>query len=154
MNARAGTHIGAQEFGLVCMLPVELRFKQIKLNLAYSILNGNAPCYLSPTFNLTRNTHTINKRPSAMSLRVLAVYVFGKTAFTRNLVKMLYSIILIAKRLIYSNVINFSYLHTFVYYFSASECFFMYFSTFLFKIIYLCYVISFYISQIRNRLGS
>ncbi len=54
LNAPARSHIGAHEFGLIGMLPVELRVKQLKLNLVYNIVNGNAPTYLSPPFELTR----------------------------------------------------------------------------------------------------
>lgn len=81
LNAPARTHIGAQEFGLVGMLPVELRVKQLKLNLVYNIVNGNAPSYLSSSFNLTRNRHAINTRSSAMSLQVPHIKTFSKSSF-------------------------------------------------------------------------
>ena len=34
INAQARTHIGLREFRLVNMLPIELRVKQLKMNLA------------------------------------------------------------------------------------------------------------------------
>ena len=40
LNAPARTHIGANEFRKVGMLPVELRVKQLKLNLVHNIING------------------------------------------------------------------------------------------------------------------
>ncbi len=69
----------AHEFGLIGMLPVEL---QLKLNLVYNIVNGNAPTYLSPPFELTRNRHNINTRSSTMSFQVPNVKSFGKTSFS------------------------------------------------------------------------
>ena len=55
LNAPARTHIGANEFRKVGMLPVELRVKQLKLNLVHNIINGKAPNYLSESIKLTRN---------------------------------------------------------------------------------------------------
>ena len=80
-NAPARTHIGANEFRKVGMLPVELRVKQLKLNLVHNIINGKAPNYLSESINLTRNQHNINTRSSTLSLQVPYVKSFGKTSF-------------------------------------------------------------------------
>ena len=63
------------------MLPVELRVKQLKLNLVHNIINGKAPNYLSESINLTRNQHSINTRSSTLSLQVPYVKYFGKTSF-------------------------------------------------------------------------
>ena len=59
LNAPARTHVEAHEFGLVRTLPVELRVKLLKLNLVHNTVHGNAPIYLSPSLNLTRNQHKI-----------------------------------------------------------------------------------------------
>ena len=81
LNAPARTHIGANEFRKVGMLPVELRVKQLKLNLVHNIINGKAPNYLSESINLTRNQHNINTRSGTLSLQVPYVKSFGKTSF-------------------------------------------------------------------------
>ena len=82
LNAPARTHIGANEFRKVGIkLPVELRVKQLKLNLVHNIINGKAPNYLSESINLTRNQHNINTRSSTLSLQVPYVKSFGKTSF-------------------------------------------------------------------------
>ena len=63
------------------MLPVELRVKQLKLNLVHNIINGKAPNYLSESISLTPNQHKINTRSSTLSLQVPYVKYFGKTSF-------------------------------------------------------------------------
>ena len=81
LNAPPRTHVGATEFSLVRMLPVELRTKQLKLNLVFNVVNGTAPPYLTKSFNLTRNIHRINTRSSTSSLHVPHVKAFGKSSF-------------------------------------------------------------------------
>ena len=68
LNAPARTHIGLREFRLVNMLPVELRVKQLKLNLVYNIINDRAPRYLSNYINVSCKQHGINTRSSSLSL--------------------------------------------------------------------------------------
>ena len=70
LNAPARTHIGLKEFRLVNMLPVELRVKQLKLNLVYNVINDRAPKYMSNFFNVACKQHGINTRSSVMSLHV------------------------------------------------------------------------------------
>ena len=79
LNAPARTHIGLREFRL--MLPVELRVKQLKLNLVYNVINGKAPKYMSNLINVACKQHGINTRSSVMSLRVPYVKSFGPTSF-------------------------------------------------------------------------
>ena len=62
------------------MLQVELRVKQLKLNLVHNIINGKAPNYLSESLKLTRNQHNINTRSGTLSLQV-PVKSFCKTSF-------------------------------------------------------------------------
>ena len=81
LKAPPRTHIGANEFRLVNMLPVELRAKQLKLNLVHNILNGTAPDYLNTAFKLTRSQHNINTRSGTMSLQIPHVKSFGKNTF-------------------------------------------------------------------------
>ena len=66
LNAPPRTHVGSNEFSLVKMLPVDLRAKQLKLNLIYSIVNNIAPSYLSQNCNFVRNGHGINTRSSTL----------------------------------------------------------------------------------------
>ena len=73
------THIGANEFRLVNMLPVKLCAKQLKLNQVHNILNGTAPIYLNTAFKLTTSQHNINTSSSTMSLQI--PQVFGKKYF-------------------------------------------------------------------------
>ena len=61
LKATHWTHIGANEFRLVNMLPVELRAKQLKLNQVHNILSCTAPVYLNTAFKLT-SKHNINTR--------------------------------------------------------------------------------------------
>ena len=63
-------YIGANEFRLVNMLPVELRAKQLKLNLVHNILNGTASVYLNTAFKLTTSLYNINTRSSRVSPRI------------------------------------------------------------------------------------
>ena len=81
LNAPARTHIGLREFRLVNMLPVELRVKQLKLNLVYNVKNDKAPKYMSSLINVACKQHDINTRSSVLSLRVLYVKSFGQTSF-------------------------------------------------------------------------
>ena len=81
LNAPARTHIGLREFRLVNMLPVELRVKQLKLNLVYNVINDKAPKYMSNLINVACKQHGINTRSSVMSLCVPYVKSFGQTSF-------------------------------------------------------------------------
>ena len=63
------------------MLPVELRVKQLKLNLVYNVINDRAPKYMSIFFNVACKQHGINTRYSVMSLHVPYVKSFGQTSF-------------------------------------------------------------------------
>ena len=81
LNAPARTHIGLREFRLVNMLPIELRVKQLKLNLVYNIINDRAPRYLSNYINVSCKQHGINTRSSSLSLHVPYVKSFGQTSF-------------------------------------------------------------------------
>ena len=81
LNAPARTHIGLREFRLVNMLPIELRVKQLKLNLVYNIINDRAPRYLSNYINVSCKQHGINTRSSYVSLHVPYVKSFGQTSF-------------------------------------------------------------------------
>ena len=78
LNAPARTHIGLREFRLVM---VELRVKQLKLNLVYNVTNDKAPKYMSNLINVACKQHGINARSSVMSLRVPYVKSFGQTSF-------------------------------------------------------------------------
>ena len=77
LNAPARTHIGSIEFRRVNMLHVELRGKQLKLNL----VNGKAPNYLPDALNLKRSQHNINTVSSYLFLHVPCVKSFGKNFF-------------------------------------------------------------------------
>ena len=63
------------------MLPVELRVKQLKLNVVYNVINDRAPKYMSNLFNVACKQHGINTRSSVMSLHVPYVKLFGQTSF-------------------------------------------------------------------------
>ena len=58
------------------MLPVELRVKQLKLNLVYNVINDKAPKYMSNLINVACKQHGINTRSS-----VPYVKSFGQTSF-------------------------------------------------------------------------
>ncbi len=64
------------------MLPVELRVKQLKLNLVYNVINDKAPKYMSNLINVACKQHGINTRSSVMSLCVPYVNHLGKPPFT------------------------------------------------------------------------
>ena len=55
------------------MLPIELRVKQLKLNLVYNVINDRAPRYLSNFINVSCK--------HALSLHVPYVKSFGETSF-------------------------------------------------------------------------
>ena len=63
------------------MLPVELRVKQLKLNLVYNVINDKAPKYMSNLINVACKQHGINTRSSVISLRGPYVKSFGQTSF-------------------------------------------------------------------------
>ena len=63
------------------MLPIELRVKQLKLNLVYNVINERAPRYLSHFINVSCKQHGINSRSSYLSLHVPYVKCVGQTSF-------------------------------------------------------------------------
>ena len=81
LNAPVRTHIGAEEFKQVNMLPVHMRVTQLKLNLMFKILHGNAPIFLSNQFSFVRNSHSVNTRSSVNSLLVPRTGPYGASSF-------------------------------------------------------------------------
>jgi hypothetical protein len=83
LNAPARTHIGPLEFSKVRMLPVELRVRQLKLNLAHSIVHGTAPSYLTDNITFAHTIHTHNTRSSSHShsIHIPQIGSFSKTSF-------------------------------------------------------------------------
>ena len=63
------------------MLPIELRVKQLKLNLVYNVINDKPPRYLSNFINVSRKQHSINTRSSSLFLHVPYVKSIGQTSF-------------------------------------------------------------------------
>ena len=62
------------------MLPVELRVKQLKLNLVYNVVNDRAPRYLSDSINVTCKQHGINTKSSTMCLWLNLVLLHMNTS--------------------------------------------------------------------------
>jgi len=81
LTAIPWTHIGANEFRSVNMLPMELHAKQLKLNQVHNILNGTAPVYSNTAFRLTTSQYNIITRSSKVSLQIPQVKSFGKKYF-------------------------------------------------------------------------
>ena len=81
LDAPARTHVGADEFKRVNMLPVHMRATQLKLNLVFKILKGSSPNFLTQGFNFTNQRHSINTRFSTSSLQIPQINSFGKSSF-------------------------------------------------------------------------
>ena len=79
LNAPPRSHIGYTEFVRVKMLLVELRVKQLKLNHLHNIIHGNAPSYLTSSFQFNSSHH--NTRAGPLSLIVPSVKSFGQSSF-------------------------------------------------------------------------
>ena len=58
------------------MLPIELRVKQLKLNLVYYVINDRAPRYLSNFINVSRKQHGISTLVVIYDLIFIYCYLF------------------------------------------------------------------------------
>ena len=74
LNAPARTHIGANEFRKVGMLPVELRVKQLKLNLVHNIINNTRSTNVYDPF---RVQYTI-----PIPITISEVYIYSVSKLT------------------------------------------------------------------------
>lgn len=79
LNLTPRTHIGANEFRKVNMIPVEIRVNQLKLNHMFKIINNQAPNYLQ--ISMLRDQHNLNTRFSQHAVMVPHVKHSGAASF-------------------------------------------------------------------------
>ena len=74
LNLPPRSHIGAEEFEMVGLLPVEKRVGQFKLGHVYNIFHSNAPVYMK------NNVHISNSRTrkSVYNFNITRVGSFSK----------------------------------------------------------------------------
>jgi hypothetical protein len=74
------THLGMAEFSQVCMLPVEYRVDQLKLNHMFNIVHGSAPDYLKQSIKISRNAR-YETRSGRLACFIPSVKSFGQRSF-------------------------------------------------------------------------
>ena len=79
LNLPPRAHIGAEQFQMVGMLPVEYRVEQLQVNHMFNIQHGHALEYLKAQFQTSLASH--NTRNSIASFYVPRVNGFGKNSF-------------------------------------------------------------------------
>ena len=77
LNLPPRSHIGAEEFEMVGLLPVEKRVGQLKLSHVYNIFHSNAPVYMKSNFHIS-NSRTRN---SVYNFNITRVGSFSKDSF-------------------------------------------------------------------------
>ena len=68
LNTSPMKHIGAYEFILVGILPVDYRVEQLKLGHMFNIMNDSAPSYLMDSVHLVQSQHSYSTRISELYL--------------------------------------------------------------------------------------
>ena len=77
LHSAPRSHIGAEEFEMVGLLPVEKRVGQLKLGHVYTIFHSNAPVYMKSNFHIS-NSRTRN---SVYNFNITRVGSFSKDSF-------------------------------------------------------------------------
>ena len=81
LNTSPMKHIGAYEFILVGILPVDYRVEQLKLGHMFNIMNESAPSYLMENVHLVQSQHSYSTRISELSFAIPRVCTAGKCSF-------------------------------------------------------------------------
>ena len=77
LNLPPRSHIGAEEFEMVGLLPAEKRVGQLKLGYVYNIFHSKAPVYMKSNFHIS-NSRTRN---SVYNFNITRVGSFSKDSF-------------------------------------------------------------------------
>ena len=77
LNAPWRFHVGANEFKLVGLLPIEYMVEQLMMGHLFNIINGNAPTYLISGINM--NQHRYSTRARELSCVIPRVKSSGLT---------------------------------------------------------------------------
>ena len=74
LNLPPRSHIGAEEFDMVGLLPLEKRVGQLKLGHVYNIFHRNAPVYMKSKFHISNSC----TRNSVYNFNITRVVSFSK----------------------------------------------------------------------------
>ena len=74
------THLDITNFLKMQWLPLDVRVKQLNLNIMHRIVHGGAPCYLAESFGMVSQVHDVETRHRTLSVSMLCTGRNGSKA--------------------------------------------------------------------------
>ena len=93
------THLDITHFLKMHRLPVDIRVKQLHLNIMHRIVHGGTPCYLTESFGMVSQVHDVETRHRTLSVSLPSTGRNGSKAFKLNGIKSCKKLLLKIKKL-------------------------------------------------------